>query len=34
MGMNLSGKILGLTEDHQPYLEHHRKDYFKHQQLG
>jgi hypothetical protein len=25
MGMNLSAKILGLTEDHQPYLEHHRK---------
>jgi len=34
MGMNLSGKILGLTEDHQPYLESHRKDFFKHQQLG
>ncbi|HEX3857092.1 MAG TPA: HNH endonuclease [Verrucomicrobiae bacterium] len=29
MGMNLSGKISGLTEDHQPYLEHHRKHLFQ-----
>ena len=34
MGMDLSGKILGLTEDHQPYLEYHRKAFFKRQQLG
>jgi len=29
MGMNLSVKISGLTDDHQPYLEHHRKHLFQ-----
>lgn len=29
IGMNLSARITGLTEDHQPYLEHHRKHIFR-----
>ena len=33
MGMNLSVKISGLTEDHQPYLEHHRKQIFQNNKL-
>ena len=33
MGMNLSVKISGLTDDHQPYLEHHRKHLFQEHKL-
>jgi hypothetical protein len=29
IGMNLSARISGLTEDHRPYLEHHRKHIFR-----
>lgn len=29
IGMNLSARITGLTEDHRPYLEHHRKHIFR-----
>ncbi|HEU6448526.1 MAG TPA: HNH endonuclease [Verrucomicrobiae bacterium] len=28
IGLNLSARITGLTNDHQPYLEHHRKHIF------
>ena len=29
IGLNLSVKISGLTEDHRPFLEHHRKQIFQ-----
>lgn len=29
LGMNLTACILGLTEDHQPFLQHHRQHIFK-----
>lgn len=29
LGMNLAVRILGLTEEHRPFLEHHRKQIFK-----
>jgi hypothetical protein len=29
VGMNLSVRISGLTEDHLPFLEHHRKHFFR-----
>lgn len=29
VGLNLSAKVSGLTEDHRPFLEHHRKQIFQ-----
>lgn len=29
VGLNLSVKVSGLTEDHRPFLEHHREQIFQ-----